>query len=616
MKSKAELKKLPEDSTDIYKKGSIDRYKERPEALNDICLADFIAKFTYKGKNSNDDIDDENVEQDDHLVQPTDDNQNEVIESGEFNAVYEVEEGTIRKRKQVKIIRFCRFDFHKDPANFFRERLMLFKPWRNETLELENDELILDDVYNQNKELIESNSSRYIKLDIDLSDIARSIEEQQACDDDESNNQNDDVDGEQPLNVYDFDDNIIQPNAMFEMGLEDTHSSSIEKNKITVPDMVSDQEYNELVNSLNTKQHDHLMHVVNAFKLNELPLYHFVSGEAGVGKSRLIKALYQALMRHFNREPGPVDTPEILITAYTGKAAHNVNGLTAHTAFSLIMAERNQEHSNSISPEALNTLRVKLKNLKLIIIDEISMMGISTFEKINNRLMQVFQTKKEFGGRSIITFGDFQQLRPVNDSYIFASSKNSVGRIFGNPLWEKFTMFELTEIMRQRDDLTFAQLLGRLAKGALTQSDINLINTRHFVESSQNLKPGDKVLPEEGKKCCHLMWLNDNVDQHNARRIQELRGPNSTAITFRAMDKITGASSEVEKRQVRHNLQSLSYRQTQGLPSELVLQKGVKYMITTNIDVADGLYNGGVGELVFMEFKGGKHLNHCTLTRT
>jgi nucleoside-triphosphatase THEP1 len=398
----------------------------------------------------------------------------------------------------------------------------------------------------------------------------------------------------------------MQPNAMFEMGLEDTHAPPIEKNKITVPDMVSDREYYELVNSLNTKQHDHLMHVLNAFKLRDLPLYHFVSGEAGVGKSRLIKALYQSLMRHFNREPGPVDTPEILITAYTGKAAHNVNGLTAHAAFSLIMVEPGNKKSDSISPEALNTLRVKLKNLKLIIIDEISMMGISTFEKINRRLMQVFQSKKEFGGVSVITFGDFQQLRPVQDNYIFASAKNIVDGLFGNPLWDKFKHFELTEIMRQRDDLTFAQLLGRLAKGALTQCDIDLIKSRIFVEHPHQLKPGDRLLPEEGKKSCRLMWRNEDVEEHNIRRIQELRGPNSTAITYRAVDKITGASSEVEKRQVRHNLQNLSYRQTQGLPSELVLQTGVKYMITTNIDVADGLYNGGVGELMFMEFRGGK----------
>ncbi|CAG9807951.1 unnamed protein product [Chironomus riparius] len=616
LKSQSQIKKLPENSTDVYKKGSIDRYKERPEALKDVCLADFIAKFSYKGKKSNNEIDNENVEQDDHLVESIDNNQNEEDESGEFTEVYEdesgeftevyeVEGGTVRKRKQIKIIRFCRYDFHKDPNNFYRERLMLFKPWRDESLELEKDNLNLAEIYTLNKQLIESNSSRYIKLDIDLNDIARNIEEEQARDEDESNDQNEDQDQEQHLNVYDFDDNILQSNETFGIESVNTtdHTNSMEKNKITVPDLVSDQEYYELVNSLNTKQNDHLMHVLNAFKLNELPLYHFVSGEAGVGKSRLIKAVYQTLMRHFNREPGPIDTPEILIIAYTGKAAHNVNGLTAHAAFSLVLVEQGTKKSDSLSPEVLNTLRVKLKNLKLIIIDEISMMGITTFEKINKRLMQVFQSKKEFGGRSVITLGDFQQLQPVRDNFVFARGKNDVDSLFGNSLWDKFKHFELTEIMRQKDDLIFAQLLGRLAKGALTQSDIDLINTRIFVEYPHQLKPGDKLLPAKGKDACRLIWQNKEVDSHNLQRIMELRRPETVNIRFRAIDNIIGATSETDKRQVRFSLQQLSHRETQGLATELVLQKGIRYMITSNIDVTDGLYNGGTGELMFMEFR-------------
>ena len=602
------MKDLPPDSTDIYKKGSIERYQERPEALKDVCLADFIAKFTYRGKKVNDDIDEENEEQDDHIVEPNDENENEEDEDGELKEVYEIEGGTLRKRKQTKIIRFCRFDYYKDPNNFYRERLMLFKPWRDETLELENDDLNLEEIYNQHKTLIEANSSRYIKLDIDLNEIARAMEEEQACED--ADNQNDEgEDDEQHVNVYDFDDNVIQPNETF--GIAPEHpvesTSSVEKNKITVPNLLPDREYYELVNSLNSKQNDYLMHVLNAFKLGELPVYHFVSGEAGVGKSRLIKALYQTLMRHFNREPGPVDIPEILITAYTGKAAHNVNGLTAHTAFSLQIVGENEGSTTQFSAEALNTLRVKLKNLKLIIIDEISMMGINTFQSINNQLMKVFQNKKEFGGRSVITFGDFQQLRPVRDSYVFGKSKKSVDRVFGNNLWDMFKMFELTEIMRQRDDLVFAQLLGRLAKGTLTDSDKALIRSRIFVANPRDLKPGDKLLPDEARRNCHLMWLNNDVDSYNNRRLQEFREPGTNAVRFRAVDKIIGAHSEVEKRQVRYNLAHSSHRDTQGLPTELVLQIGVRYMVTTNVDVSDGLYNGAVGKLKFMEFKGGKY---------
>lgn len=50
LKGPAELKKLPPDSTDIYKKGTLDRYGVRSEELEDLCLAEFVANFTFCNK--------------------------------------------------------------------------------------------------------------------------------------------------------------------------------------------------------------------------------------------------------------------------------------------------------------------------------------------------------------------------------------------------------------------------------------------------------------------------------------------------------------------------------------------------------------------------------------
>ena len=40
------------------------------------------------------------------------------------------------KRKKPKIIRSVSFNKDKDPENYFREQLMLYTPWRNETTDL------------------------------------------------------------------------------------------------------------------------------------------------------------------------------------------------------------------------------------------------------------------------------------------------------------------------------------------------------------------------------------------------------------------------------------------------------------------------------------------------
>ena len=67
----------------------------------------------------------------------------------------------------------------------------------------------------------------------------------------------------------------------------------------------------------------------------------------------------------------------ILLTDPTGKAEHNIHGMTLHSAFVLPVTEFDGEMHN-LSPDVLNTLRSKLLCIKLIIIDKISMVKLFT----------------------------------------------------------------------------------------------------------------------------------------------------------------------------------------------------------------------------------------------
>lgn len=65
-------------------------------------------------------------------------------------------------------------------------------------------------------------------------------------------------------------------------------------------------------------------------------MYNFLSGGAGFGKSVLLKALYQALLKFYSHRPGQnPDNCQVLVCAPTGKAAYNVGGLAAHSAFNI-----------------------------------------------------------------------------------------------------------------------------------------------------------------------------------------------------------------------------------------------------------------------------------------
>ena len=136
-----------------------------------------------------------------------------------------------------------------------------------------------------------------------------------------------------------------------------------------------------------------------------------------------------------------------MLTAPTGKTAHNIHVITLHSAFALPVTEFGGEMPN-LSSDVLNTLRSKLLCLKLIIIDEISMVGSKIFSQINHRLKAILDTSLDFGGVTIICVGNLHQLRPVKDSYAFQvpSGNESYDVLVGPYLWEKFLLVTLNEI--------------------------------------------------------------------------------------------------------------------------------------------------------------------------
>ena len=93
-------------------------------------------------------------------------------------------------------------------------------------------------------------------------------------------------------------------------------------------------------------------------------------------------------------------------------------------------------------------------------------------------------TNQPFGGASVITFGDFFQLAPVMDGFIFHDFSYTTSTVedynaLPLSLWtEHFTMFELTQIMRQQNCIPFAELLNRLRDWSHNWADIQTLQSR------------------------------------------------------------------------------------------------------------------------------------------
>ena len=66
---------------------------------------------------------------------------------------------------------------------------------------------------------------------------------------------------------------------------------------------LKDDEFRKLVQSLNIEQKEFFYHVLNSVRIGKLPLKLFLSGGAGVDKSTVTNALYEALIIYLNSQP-------------------------------------------------------------------------------------------------------------------------------------------------------------------------------------------------------------------------------------------------------------------------------------------------------------------------
>ena len=326
-----------------------------------------------------------------------------------------------------------------------------------------------------------------------------------------------------------------------------------------------------------------------------MPVYHLIIGSAGTGKSVLIRALHQTLMKEFSKDRTMAnpDLITILLAAPPGLAAFNIGGSTIHGALGITTNENRSAQMKPLSDELKTKYAVRLENLKVMIIDEVSMVGNKMLAKIDQRLREITGNMSlHFGGVSILFFGDFNQLRPVKESYIFQMiNTNNLSILAGTTLWSVFKIYRLTEIMRQKDDMIFAQALNNLTQFKLTAEDRALFEDRVFSENSNR---EERRLDKIPVNCIHLFTTNKDVDAHNYAVINRNV---EKGFETKCFDSFSTGLSVNQREKVMEQISLLETAETQGLPSVLQLKTGIRYMITVNIDVYDGLVNGVSGIL-------------------
>ncbi|RXN32197.1 replicase helicase endonuclease [Labeo rohita] len=280
---------------------------------------------------------------------------------------------------------------------------------------------------------------------------------------------------------------------------------------------------------------------------------------------RMFEKRVEALMRDLIMSPArPI-----------GTAAFNISGKTLHC---LLKLPRSLKPPYQGLGNSLDEMRADLSNAHILIIDEISMVSKQLFAYVNWRLQQIKGNQKPFGGLSILAVGDFFQLPPLGRAKPLCVYEDHV-----LDFWkDNFQMITLTQIMRQRDDLAYAELLNRLR-----------VKQKHTKVTDTDKCMLEDVIRSSPEECLidalHIYATNKEVDNHNTE-----------AISSRFSDVINIDAHDYKKdpRTGEMKRQAAPFKgDKRDLIDTLQIAIGARVMLTRNIDVEDGLVNGTFGQV-------------------
>ena len=237
----------------------------------------------------------------------------------------------------------------------------------------------------------------------------------------------------------------------------------------------------------------------------------FITGVGGTGKSYTLTKICQLAPKYNLR---------VAITAPTGRASCLFeNGRTIHSFSGLKLGKIKIPQ---IMEDFKKTKRVPGKQnwnaIDILIIDEVSMLGASFFEKLDVCARLAKQINEPFGGLQLVFSGDFLQLQPVGDKFCFLS-----------PIWNrlKFKTYEMTVPVRQNEDIIYFNLLNRIRTATHTEADIRLLQSRMIEYDEEFLIKPTKIYSK-----------NIDVEKINQEEFKKVNNP--IEFTIHAQDSVDG----------------------------------------------------------------------------
>ncbi|XP_028413533.1 uncharacterized protein LOC114536369 [Dendronephthya gigantea] len=392
-KTQEELDDLDDDSTDIFKSNIVERYVIRPTSIalvDSMCLAEFAAYY-YKDYKLDCETQDG---QPDILTDDIIENQSTITNRVQAlpKTIKLLNKNEYMKRRKVKaVLRYHTPNKKKQPELYFHHLLMLYYPWRHENNLLASNQTYTSKFYEADVQKIVQLNRSIFEPDADAIseafDILKANQGNLGQSFDALNDQeNADVQDEMPDDVN--QDELFNEQLPSHLDPAQCNNESTPGAIATYhqPTEISDDLLRQNIRSLNKQQRlaydtfltwcRNKMKNLNSLKPVDIdPIYLFLTGGGGAGKSHVIKTIYHTAVKTFRHPPVNPELPTVLLMAPTGVAAINIDGTTINTG--LAIPKEAGDIVPPLSDQRKTQLRLTLSELKLIVVDEISMESLS-----------------------------------------------------------------------------------------------------------------------------------------------------------------------------------------------------------------------------------------------
>ena len=253
----------------------------------------------------------------------------------------------------------------------------------------------------------------------------------------------------------------------------------------------------------------------------------FLTGPGGTGKSKWIQTVYNhGLQEHKNIQVCALTGCAALLLQCKASTLHSWAGIGLGT------------DSKPLHKQAIQ----RWKKIQILIVDEVSMLSLSLFERLDEIGKTIRKSSRPFGGIQLLFCGDFYQLPPVNEAFCFESE-----------LWKStFITVQLVKNFRQQDEI-FHSILSELRKGKISKQSYTILKQRVGLSYPPNIT--QLVSTRLNAEHINQHYYSSLTGEDHIYKVEQHTTLEMTESEQKIRRNFTSAQIEYELRQLQKNIQ-------------------------------------------------------------